>query len=80
MKTTCKDRWRQVLNEGQRVPRKHLITLQRGISRNQLSEMVDAKVTLVVPSSLHRDYPKDSPMPLLGIDSFVDEVRRALAS
>lgn len=48
-KTTCKDRWRQVLNEADRIPEKHLFTLQRGVSRNQLKEMCDAHLTLVVP-------------------------------
>ena len=35
-KTTCKDRWRQVLSQADRIPRKHLFTLQPGISSNQL--------------------------------------------
>ncbi len=48
-KTTCKDRWRQVLNEANRIPHKHLFTLQRGVSRNQLQEMKDENLTLVVP-------------------------------
>ncbi|NCU29433.1 restriction endonuclease [Candidatus Saccharibacteria bacterium] len=48
-KTTCKDRWRQVLNEANRIPHKHLFTLQQGISSNQLQEMKDENLTLVVP-------------------------------
>ena len=48
-KTTCKDRWRQVLNEADRIPNKHLFTLQRGVTRNQLQEMKDEHLTLVVP-------------------------------
>ena len=48
-KTTCKDRWRQVLNEADRIPEKHLFTLQRGVSRNQLQEMRAEHLTLVVP-------------------------------
>lgn len=48
-KTTCKDRWRQVLNEANRIPEKHLFTLQRGVSKNQLQEMRDEHLTLVVP-------------------------------
>ena len=48
-KTTCKDRWRQVLNEADKIPHKHLFTLQRGVSRNQLQEMKDEHLTLVVP-------------------------------
>jgi hypothetical protein len=48
-KTTCKDRWRQVLNEADRIPNKHLFTLQRGVTKNQLQEMKDEHLTLVVP-------------------------------
>lgn len=50
-KTTCKDRWRQVLNEADRIPNKHLFTLQRGVSKNQLQEMKDEHLTLVVPKA-----------------------------
>jgi type II restriction enzyme len=32
VKTTCKDRWRQVLHEGEGITRKHILTMQRGIS------------------------------------------------
>jgi len=32
LKTTCKDRWRQVLDEGRRVRTKHIVTLQQGIT------------------------------------------------
>ncbi|MGD9578713.1 MAG: type II restriction endonuclease, partial [Syntrophorhabdus sp.] len=38
-KTTCKDRWRQVINEANRIGEKHLFTLQQGISSQQLDEM-----------------------------------------
>ncbi len=48
-KTTCKDRWRQVLSEADRIHIKHLFTLQQGVSRNQLSEMKDSNLILVVP-------------------------------
>ena len=38
-KTTCKDRWRQVLSEGDRVASKHLVTLQSPISVKQTDNM-----------------------------------------
>ncbi len=80
LKTTCKDRWRQVLNEGIRVPRKHLVTMQRGISKAQLDEMAESGISLVVPSTLHRDYPTGSAMDLRTIDAFIDEVKRITAA
>lgn len=78
LKTTCKDRWRQVLNEGQKVPRKHLMTLQKGISANQLGEMAQADVSLIVPQALHRDYPRDSAMQLQGVEGFIDTVKQTI--
>ena len=38
-KSTCKDRWRQVLSEAARIPTKHLLTLEPDISGNQTDEM-----------------------------------------
>lgn len=78
VKTTCKDRWRQILNEGHRVPRKHILTLQPGISRNQLNEMHEAGVTLIVPERLRADYPTSHPMEILNIEMFVNRVKKAL--
>jgi hypothetical protein len=37
-KTTCKDRWRQILNEAEHIKTKYLFTLQQGISSNQITE------------------------------------------
>ena len=34
-KSTCKDRWRQVLAEASKIPDKHLLTLEPGISEQQ---------------------------------------------
>jgi len=79
VKTTCKDRWRQVLNEGKRVKEKYILTLQPGISKNQLNEMHKASVSLVVPKSIQNDYPKDSAIKILGVEDFISEVNEKLA-
>jgi hypothetical protein len=76
VKTTCKDRWRQVLKEAPRVPSKHILTLQEGISGKQLAEMAQAGVTLVVPKALHSKYPKERPVRMLDLETFIAEVRR----
>jgi hypothetical protein len=78
VKTTCKDRWRQVLNEARRVERKYILTVQPGISEAQLREMHEARVSLVVPSSLHREYPRGTPIELLSFEDFVGRVEAAL--
>lgn len=56
VKTSCKDRWRQVLNEARKIPHKHLLTLQPGISEHQTNEMNEANLTLVIPTALHESY------------------------
>lgn len=53
VKSTCKDRWRQVISEAARVPRKHLLTLESPISSGQTDEMIENSVVLVVPRGLH---------------------------
>ena len=52
VKTTCKDRWRQILTEADRITTKHLLTLQEGVSEKQFQEMVGEGVQLVVPEPL----------------------------
>ncbi len=51
-KSTCKDRWRQILTEADRVSQKHLFTLETAISTNQTNEMLLHGVQLVVPTSV----------------------------
>ncbi|MDA0918452.1 MAG: type II restriction endonuclease [Planctomycetota bacterium] len=76
LKTTCKDRWRQILNEAQRANRRFLVTLQQGISTKQLDEMEAANVTIVVPKPLHRFYAKDDRSRLTTIKSLFDFLRK----
>ncbi|QEC67834.1 restriction endonuclease [Panacibacter ginsenosidivorans] len=74
-KTTCKDRWRQILNEADRVKTKHLFTLQQGISKNQLEEMYKYNVCLVVPKPYLTSFPQDFKEKILTLDSFVKIVQ-----
>jgi type II restriction enzyme len=39
VKNTCKDRWRQVVEEAPRVRSKFILTLQKGVSTQQLKQM-----------------------------------------
>ncbi len=59
VKSTCKDRWRQVLAEADRVEEKHLLTLETAISVNQTNEMQAKKLQLVLPLGLHDTYRMD---------------------
>ena len=74
-KTTCKDRWRQILNEADRIKTKHLVTLQQGVSENQFNEMKSAGVVLVVPKSLHESYPKSIRSQILSLECFIAETK-----
>jgi hypothetical protein len=74
-KTTCKDRWRQILNEAERIPTKHLLTLQEGVSEEQFAEMKDESVQLVVPSVLHKSYPESIQCELITFERFVVDAK-----
>jgi|APTNR8051073442_1049403.scaffolds.fasta_scaffold08461_4 hypothetical protein len=75
VKTTCKDRWRQILNEASRIERKHLLTLQEGVSEGQFREMSEAGVQLVVPAQLRNAYPGTVQQHLQTLESFIGDVR-----
>jgi len=79
IKTTCKDRWRQVIQEGKRQPNKHLVTLQPAISGGQLQQMHEAGLTLVVPNKYHKAYPKvGNNATVMGVENFLDTIKRKL--
>lgn len=73
-KTTCKDRWRQVLNEANRIQGKYLFTLQQGVSPSQLKEMHEEHLTLVVPASYHGYYPETEWESLITLEEFINMV------
>jgi type II restriction enzyme len=71
-KTTCKDRWRQIINEADRIKVKHLFTLQQGISKNQLNEMYKEGVRLVVPAPYVKSFPKEYQDKIYTLESFIN--------
>jgi EcoRII C terminal len=75
VKSTSKDRWRQVLTEADRIPEKHLCTLEAGISVKQTDEMKRQKLTLVIPTSLHETYTGDQRGALLTVGAFIEFAR-----
>lgn len=74
-KTTCKDRWRQILNEADRIKEKHLFTLQQGISSNQLKEMYNCGVRLVVPEPYIKSFPEPFRGSILSLNKFISQVQ-----
>lgn len=71
VKTTCKDRWRQILSEAGRVKEKHLFTLEQSISENQTNEMRVHKVQLVVPEPIHDTYNQNQQLALISLSEFI---------
>ena len=78
-KTTCKDRWRQVITEAARVKTKYLCTLQQGISPQQLHEMESENVVLVVPKDYKKTYPMEYRKGILTLADFIKLVREKTA-
>lgn len=75
-KTTCKDRWRQVLTEADRIEVKYLFTLQQGISKNQLKEMRDSNLTLVVPQNYITSFPQEYQSEISNLSGFIQMVQK----
>ena len=73
-KSTCKDRWRQVLSEAEKIAEKHLVTLQPAISEPQTSEMKSARLQLVVPTSIQASYTKSQRGWLMSMQEFISLV------
>lgn len=74
-KTTCKERWRQVLAEGKRLRTKYLATLEPGISETHTDEMRAQSLTLVVPSPVQGTYSESQRQDLLALDGFIERVK-----
>lgn len=79
-KTTCKDRWRQVLSEAARIPIKHLVTLEPAISTAQTDEMHSHQLQLVIPQAIHATYTPAQRGKLMTLDNFIREIKTLQAN
>jgi EcoRII C terminal len=70
-KTICKERWRQILPEADRISRKHLVTLEPSISTAQTAQMQAHDVQLVVPLPIHASYRASQTEWLWTLEQFV---------
>jgi hypothetical protein len=75
VKSTCKDRWRQVLDEADRIPKKHLCTLEPGISEKQTEAMRGRQLILVIPEKLLLSYTSAQRKDILILAAFIDLVK-----
>lgn len=74
-KSVCKERWRQILPEADRIAVKHLVTLEPGISTAQTDQMQAHDVQLVVPLPLQSSYTEDQVGWVWSVGKFVQHVR-----
>jgi hypothetical protein len=74
-KSSLKDRWRQMTREADRIERKHLFTLQPGISVQQTDEIKAQKVQLVIPHPIHGSYCPNQQRGLMDLKNFITLVR-----
>ena len=74
-KSTCKDRWRQVLAEAEKIGRKHLLTPEPGISEPQTHQMEASSLQLVVPLPVQDSYTAAQRSWLWSVAGFIGEVR-----
>lgn len=75
-KHTAKDRWRQVLNEAERIWPKHLLTLDSGVSAAQLRLMSEGRLTLVMPAGIRDRYRPGEAARIIAVNDFIAEVAR----
>ncbi|QSB84045.1 hypothetical protein JW296_01595 (plasmid) [Citrobacter freundii] len=73
VKTTCKDRWRQILNEADKFIRCICLHSRRSFS-GSISGDAESGVRLVVPSSLHKKYPRRVRAELMTLGAFIAEL------
>jgi hypothetical protein len=74
-KSSCKDRWRQVLPEARRIWPKHLITIEPSISIAQTEQMDIERLQLVVPTAIHETYKSRQRAWLMNLAGFIEMVR-----
>jgi hypothetical protein len=75
VKSTCKDRWRQVLTEANRIDKKHLLTLESAISTNQTDEMKQYALQLVVPKKIIGTFKPEQQKWLFTVSDFMKLVK-----
>lgn len=77
-KFTLKDRWRQVLREAERIPRKHLLTMDAAVTHRTIESMSAARLTLVIPLPIHRLYQERSRQEILSVRGFISQLPQGL--
>ena len=75
-KSSCKLRWRQVLDEASKIQKRHVLTLEAGISEPQTHQMRESDLQLVVPRPIQDTYAAEQRKWLWTVSDFIREVKR----
>lgn len=75
-KTTIKERWRQVLDEANRIEYKHLVTLEPAVSEDYTKAMEKDKLQLVVPKPIFPTFTEKQQSWLMSIADFCELVEQ----
>jgi hypothetical protein len=75
-KTTCKDRWPQVLPEADRIWPKHLLTLDTKLTGDTLERMSQDRVVAVLPTAVQETYPHSLRESMLDCATLLDLLKR----
>jgi hypothetical protein len=78
-KSTLKERWRQVLTEAEKIPTKHLCTLEPGISSHQTDEIIKHRIQLVIPQEFHETYSQKQKAELWTVSAFIKFIKKKQA-
>jgi hypothetical protein len=73
-KTSLKERWKQILSEGDKVAVKHGVTRDDSITSETFAEMSAEKFFVVIPKPVFDNY-EAKPKNLITLGSFIEEVR-----
>jgi hypothetical protein len=65
-------------NEAPKIRQKHILTLQEGISIDQLKEMHSSGVSLIVPKHLLKKYPVGTGIKIETLEGFIASSRSIL--
>jgi hypothetical protein len=74
-KSTCKERWRQILTEANRITIKHLCTLDQLLSIDQIEEMTTQNVHLVIPNSIANMYDDQLRARMTSVTNFIEAIK-----
>lgn len=75
-KSSLKERWRQVLTEAEKIPNKHLCTLEPGISTPQTDDIKSHGIQLVIPNSFHKTYTDNQRQSLWTVSEFIEYIKK----